>query len=278
MMKNQFSKNEIKAIEGRYEDNIIYKAFRGPCLHLGQRAKTFFLSPCELFYHCMFTIDSIIGYTDLEARSYCDCLWEDLQLYFNDKLDGAEDADICLAVSSIIQGVVEILVRGENVKYSTAVGLLKRSIEKHDNKINTILDKEFRKGFGYVESRKLKDFITDYFVGSVSISSDIDELLDTVDGDTMSGAEPLAKSPIRIADGKKEYVIAVLEAMFYNGYFKLESGNINRDMAIKNIMKYGLGTEAKAISQAINKFNIKHSLNEIFSDLENTMDSRHKNK
>ena len=188
-MKHLLKRSEREAIGDEYGESPIMAAFHCACLQLGIRAQKYALSEEDLFYHCFFSIDVLLGRREKEAIAYFSNLWEEMRDFIEEKWDGADEEDVRLAVSTIVDSVAEILVRTGKPRFVNWAGILKRQIEEHHTDANEVMDKAFGKGFDFTDQILVKEKLNEYFGNGRLVSEEAERLMDGV------AEEPLYAKP-----------------------------------------------------------------------------------
>jgi len=255
-----FRKEERVAVEDKYADTLLYDALAGTCRRLMNGAEKFRLHPSELFYQTFVTLDWLKGKPLDKQKAYCnDELWDELYDYlcFEKGIKDA-DEDVRLAICCIMQAVAELLIRSKDGRYTMIAASLKRQIEHHVPDVVTMLDREFRRGFGSIDADELGSTICEYQEGDELYSVEIDKMLDALDDDKHEVAEAGSKhTHIRIANKKMTSVLTVLNAMYKAGWFVDENGQplTNRDDALNEILQAAFNDNCNHIAQLLKPSN-----------------------
>lgn len=267
-MKTQhlFCKENCISIEDKYGKHIVYRAFRSPCLTIGNEARNFALHPSDLFYQSIYTIDLMKEMSIDERKGYCHYqLWEDLNAHFVEKMENADKEDIRMGISLVMQAVAEWMIRLGS-EHLQLVMLLK---EQMDESVSFRLNDAFRHGFRCVKEEEFTKFISAYMKSDEWISDEIHMLLEMTNEE--SGSE--VKSALRIADGKKRFMAVLLKAAIDGGAVVDENGKRpkNTYKAVNEIFRLAFGeNKSIAIAQTIrpsNDTDIKGSMENYIEEL-----------
>ena len=185
-MKHLLKRSEREAIGDRFGDSPVMDAFHGACLRLGGHGATYALSGEDLFYHCFFSIDELLGRREKDARTYCSYLWDEMHDFIGEKWDAADEADVRLAASTIVDGVAELLVRTGVPRFTAWAGILKKQIEVNPPGANVLMDGAFGEGFGATDQMLVMGELNEYFGNEELWSEEMEGLMDGV-----AAAEPL---------------------------------------------------------------------------------------
>lgn len=249
--KNLFSKEEREAVEDKYRDNLLYRAFATPSLKISNESNSFALSTADLFYQCFYIIDNLRGLDKDGREAYCQyTLRDELENHLKDKIDDDSGEDIDNAVSLIIQAVAEFFLRSSDNSYLATILILKERI-KPDKSI--IMDEHFRHGFKCVNNEEVQNYIIKYLQGDEYLSDDINDIIDVVEKEE-DDLVNVVQSTIRIAPNKKSSVVLLLDAMQKSGWFVgVDNKKVNRDKAVNEILKFAFGEKKDtAIAQLLN--------------------------
>ena len=267
-MKTQhlFCNDDCEAVEDKYGNHIVYRAFRAPCLSIGRETRTFSLHPSDLFYQCFYTLDELKSKTANEGKGYCTYeLYNELEDYIYRKVSDTDDEEVRLAVCTILQAVAEFLIHSGSEFYTLAALVKEKMPEETSLKLNNL----FRQGFRCVNEEEATRFMADYMKSDECLTEEIQALLDEQE-------EPLqveAESTLRIAEGKKRSVVVVLKAMIESGWVEDVDGGRpkNIEKAINEILRTAFGeTKKTALSQTVkpsNDLDPAGSMNRIAEEL-----------
>ena len=267
-MKTQhlFCNDDCKAVEDKYGDHIVYRAFRAPCLSIGRETRTFSIHPSDLFYQCFYTVDKLRSKTANEGKGYCTYeLYNELEDYIYQKVSDADDEEVSLAVCTILQAVAEFLIHSGSEFYTLAALVKEKMPEETSLKLNNL----FRQGFRCVNEEEATRFMADYMKSDECLTEEIQALLDEQE-------EPLqaeAESTLRIAEGKKRSVVVALKAIIESDWVEDVNGGRpkNIEKAVNDILRTAFGEKKKtALSQTVkpsNDLDLEGSMNRIAEEL-----------
>ena len=106
-IKHVWHQSEIREVESEYGDHILLKSLRPASIVIGNQAEGFSLSPAELFYHAIHSLDRIKETADKPERlDYCKLLCQDIKSYINERIEATEtdmNKASCLVALSVGQ-------------------------------------------------------------------------------------------------------------------------------------------------------------------------------
>ena len=176
-----FAQEERQGIENRYEGSNLYEYLRGAFHRMGSHAVVLGLHPTEGFYHVMCTVDFLRSMDRRNALIYChNELTGDLEGYFREHTPALPDEDKRLAVSTILQGTAELLLRSGQPQWTSIAGALKLQVEKTAPELVSELNLEFSRGFRYYSDEEVAGCIGEYLDGESVISLEIDAMLESI--------------------------------------------------------------------------------------------------
>lgn len=255
-----FRKEERDAVEDKYVGNVLFDALVGTCRRLMNGVCKFRLHPTELFYQTFFTLDFLKEKSLDEQKTYCnDELWDELYDYFcHEKGIEQAEEDVRFAIACIMQAVLELLVRSEDIRYTMVAAALKLQIVHHAADNVDKLDREFKIGFRSIDASKLASTLYDYLQGEVFYSDEIKKMLESLSDNNRAASIAVSTSPhVRIANKKRTSVLIVLNAMYKAGWFVDENGQplTNRDDTLNEILQFAFNDSCTHIAQLLKPSN-----------------------
>lgn len=84
-----WAESEIQEVGSKYGNNILFKSLRPIALEWARKAKQFSLSGEELFYHALYSLDTLRGEKNLTNRiEYCETLRNEMLDYLSHRCEG----------------------------------------------------------------------------------------------------------------------------------------------------------------------------------------------
>lgn len=167
------------AVERAYSRHLIYRALYGGVLALRREYRGEILTPAEVFYEVMFTLDAIKSRSHTDAVNYCfHVLWNELIEHLTDEVFTDNDTAAERNASLILYAVSRLLASVSSDGYLSMIGgMLKKPETSH----REFMDKVacvFVTSFHDVDKAELQAFIDDYMISDTFLSEEIDDMLD----------------------------------------------------------------------------------------------------
>lgn len=206
-IQHLLNKQRCKDVEESYGINIVYQAFRSPCLAVANEAKTFALHPADLFYECMWSIDYLKQISYEEKEEYFNDFLESTIKHFKKEVKNVDEDEIALAVCMVMQALAEWLIRSGN-EFLPLVKILK---EQMGTSVSLKLNTLFQHGLQCVKEKEIADYMAAYMTSEDDwISEELEYLLYGMEFDELC-RDP--EHSLHIADGKKRSVVVALKAI-----------------------------------------------------------------
>lgn len=171
------SLNEV--IEDKFGQHILYNYLSFVCKPIAAESNHFAFKPSELFYHCVFSLDSMKGLQPMQLKSECTLLWPGLVDYMRDHSLSTTDAEVIHAISLITYSVVRCLMLADNPIYTYPEGILQSFIQKYDSAFANQLRLGFNRAEQLTNMVALSEWVTYYMDSQEFLSDDIEKLIDT---------------------------------------------------------------------------------------------------
>ena len=167
-----------KAVEDNYSNHILYRFLTFVCNPIMTEAKEYAIYPGELFYNCIYSLDSLKGISDAEAQEKCRTMLDEIYRYFNDKGLNKSKPDVEHAICLLMYSVERCLALTEPPTYILPIGLIDmRLYSVNPDYINT-LKRRFNRAVKTIGEQSLKDCIRSYMQSPELLSNEIGELID----------------------------------------------------------------------------------------------------
>lgn len=249
---NHLSRQKVTdALEDAFSDNPLFPVMRGAAIRLYNNSRDTALNHSELFYHVVFTLDSIKSTPAVEARKHCGHdLWDELIYCLmegrnaNDKGSAQKNAAAIMTATSIA-----LVWSGMSSLVPVAEALLS-SPNCNEPDYAREAGGHFLLSFRDADRETLGKYISGYMQSDEMLSRQADELLDSLHEDEVepqSGSVP----DIRLAEGKRTHFIFAVEAMCKAGWIVDAEGKAPRskDKAIGHILQQAFGVQNPNIAQ-----------------------------
>lgn len=165
-----WAENEIQEVGYKYRDNLLLQSLRPIALKISPLTQVS-LSPEELFYHTLFSLDDLKGNQSFN----CNMLWDELYDYLSQRCNAEEEIENM--ASSVVMSVAYALSVLDHLKYyseiTTLVHSLKGTKTIEMSHLLRVLENE-------ENNQDLKQWLSDYMCEESYISEEIEELVNQI--------------------------------------------------------------------------------------------------
>ncbi len=130
--KHYLSRKEEELVGSKCKGDYLFGQLRSLALRAERLSGCFSLSPSDLFYHVVCSLDSLVEkITDDEEdeMQYSRDLWQELRSHFAENVD-CEEADVELAATLVVCTLYNLLIIGNRAKYDSVVKVLRRGAKE----------------------------------------------------------------------------------------------------------------------------------------------------
>lgn len=166
------------AVEDKYADDILFRLLAFVCKPLMSEAKEYAIFPGELFYNCVFSLDSLKGRKPEVVRELCAMMLDETIRYFNDKGLDKDALDVQHAISLVVYGVERCLLLTKPGIYTLPASILEMRLYEANSDYQNLLKKRFNKAIKYIGEPELKQYMTAYMKSPKILSDEIGTLID----------------------------------------------------------------------------------------------------
>lgn len=170
------SQNE--AIENKFNRHQLYPYLDFVCKPIAAESTRFALKTGELFYHCVFSLDTLKGSSPRELEMKCAQLWADMVEYMREKSFSTEDTDVIHAISLVMYCVERCLLLTNNPEYTYPAGIIQSVIERYDSVFANTLRKGFNRAEQLTNKERLSKWLGSYMESEQKLSDNIDSIID----------------------------------------------------------------------------------------------------
>ena len=170
------SQNE--AIENKFNRHPLYPYLDFVCKPIAAESTRFAIKTGDLFYHCVFSLDTLKGSSPRELEMKCAQLWADMVEYMRDKSLSTEDAEIIHAISLVVYSVERCLLLSNNPEYTYPAGIIQSVIQRYDSVFVNTLRKGFNRAEQLTNKDRLSKWIGSYMESEQKLSDEIDCIID----------------------------------------------------------------------------------------------------
>lgn len=168
-----------KAVEDKYEDNIIFRFLRFVCNPIMSDAVSYAIYPGELFYNCIYTIDTLRKCKTKQHLHECATMVvDDIFRYFNEKNLYKSNIEVRHAICLVTYGVERCLAFLDRTEYITPISIIDMRLQQIDPGYLIFLRKRFNKATKEIGEQLLKDYMNTYFASKELLSNEIGDVID----------------------------------------------------------------------------------------------------
>ncbi|MBQ7531878.1 MAG: hypothetical protein IJT12_09255 [Paludibacteraceae bacterium] len=172
------SQNE--GIEDKFGRHILYNYLSFVCKPIAAESQRFALKSGELFYHCVYSLDTLKGLPIQKIKEKCTLLWFDLVEYMHDKSISTEDVEVIHAISLIVYSVERCLLLTSNTEFTYPAGILQSLIQRYDSVFANDLAAGFKRAGQLTDIQAIAEWLSAYMDSPVHLSDELDKTLDTI--------------------------------------------------------------------------------------------------
>ena len=167
-----------QAVEDKYEDNILFRFLSFVCKPILTEATEYAIFPGELFYHCIYSLDTIKCTPRKQLQEKCITLIDDIFLYFTNKGLDKNQTEVQHAICLVMYAVERCLVLTTPPTYTLPAGIIEvRLCSIHPTYIN-VLKKRFNKATKVIGDEPLQAYMNAYMQSKELLSEDMAMLID----------------------------------------------------------------------------------------------------
>ena len=170
--------NQNEAIENKFNRHPLYPYLDFVCKPIAAESTRFALKIGELFYHCVFSLDTLKGSSPRELEMKCAQLWADMVEYMRDKSLSTEDAEVIHAISLVVYSVERCLLLTNNPEYTYPAGIIQSVIQRYDSVFVNTLRKGFNRAEQLTNKDRLSKWLGSYMESEPKLSDEIDAIID----------------------------------------------------------------------------------------------------
>lgn len=167
-----------QAIEDKYGEHILFRFLSFMCKPIMTEAKEYAIFPGELFYNCIYSLDTLKGLSKAQLKEKCSMLIDDTIRYFNDKGLDKNEPEVEHAICLMAYSVESCLALTTPPTYTVPLSLIDlRLYSINPDYLNT-LKRRCNKALKIVGERTLQDYMNAYMRSSELLSNKIGIVID----------------------------------------------------------------------------------------------------
>lgn len=167
-----------QAVEDKYEENILFRFLSFVCKPILTEATEYAIFPGELFYHCIYSLDTIKCTSPKQIREKCITLLDEIFRYFNDKGLDKNQIDVQNAICLVMYAVERCLVLTTPPTYTLPAGVIEARLCSVNPAYIHVLKKRFNKATKLIGDEPLQAYMNAYMQSKELLSEDIATLVD----------------------------------------------------------------------------------------------------
>lgn len=167
-----------QAIEDKYQDHILFRFLSFVCKPLMTEAKEYAIYPGELFYNCVYSLDTLKSLSSKAAKEQSDTLIDDIYRYFNEKGLDKSIPEVEQAICLVTYSVECCLALTKPPTYTLPMGHIDLRIYSVNPEFLTKLKMRFFKAIKVIGEKPLQDFLNTYMHSRQLLSDEIAIVID----------------------------------------------------------------------------------------------------
>lgn len=218
MMSHLFPPSLNTAIEDKYREHLLFGYLHYACQPIAAESQKYALTSGELFYQCVYTLDTLKGELPNKQRESCSLFWSEMVEYMRAKEWPTNEPEVTHAVSLIVYSVARCLLLTRNPFYNYPAGLLQAAILHEDAVFSHQIELGFNRAEQLRDMEQLTQWMLLYMESNEKISDEIETLMDQIEQAEknvllmkMQSGFPLLTEQC-YKEGKEDTVIAELRA------------------------------------------------------------------
>ena len=165
-----WAESEIQEVGYKYQENLLYQSLRPIALKISPLTQVS-LSPEELFYHTLFSLDDLKGNQSFN----CDMLWDELYDYLSQRCNAEEEIENM--ASSVVMSVAYALSVLDPLKYYSEITALIYSLKgtkavEMSQRLRVLENED--------KNQDLKQWLSEYMNKDSYLSEEIEDLVNQI--------------------------------------------------------------------------------------------------
>lgn len=181
MNKQLFPSNQNAAVENKFCQQPLYPYLDFVCKPIAAESKDFALKTGELFYHCIFSLDTLKGVSSQELERKCIQLWADIVDYMREKGLSTDEPEVIHSITLIVYSVARCLLLTDNLRYHIRSGQMQTIIQRYDAVFANQVRKGFNRAEQLIDKQALADWLVQYMESNIKLSDEIERLIEDIE-------------------------------------------------------------------------------------------------
>lgn len=166
------------AVEDKYENHLLFRFLSFICKPIMTEAKEFAIFPGELFYNCIYSLDTLKGLAQAQRKEKCSMLLDDTIRYFNDKGIDKNNREVQHAICLVAYSVECCLALTTPPTYTFPLSLIDLRLYTFDPDYHNLLKRRCAKAMKVIGEKTLHDFMDKYMQSKELLSDEIGIVID----------------------------------------------------------------------------------------------------
>ena len=167
-----------QAVEDKYGEHILFRFLAFICKPIMTEAEEFAIFPGELFYNCIYSLDTLKGLSKAQLKEKCSMLIDDTIRYFNDKGLDKNNLEVQHAISLVAYSVECCLALTTPPTYTIPLSLIDLRLYTFDPDYHNLLKRRCGKAMKIIGEKPLHDYMDKYMQSRELLSDEIGILID----------------------------------------------------------------------------------------------------
>lgn len=151
-----------QAVEDKYGEHILFRFLAFICKPIMTEAEEFAIFSGELFYNCVYCLDTLKGLPKAQLKEKCSMLIDDTIRYFNDKGLDKNNLEVQHAISLVAYSVECCLALTTPPTYTIPLSLIDLRLYTFDPDYHNLLKRRCGKAMKIIGEKPLHDYMDKY--------------------------------------------------------------------------------------------------------------------
>lgn len=196
MNRQLLPSNQNAAVENKFCPHPLYPYLDFVCKPIAAESRDFALRTGELFYHCVFSMDTLKGTSLRDLERKCIQLWADMVDFVREKGISTDEPEVIHAITLIVYSVGRCLLLTNNPRYTVPVGVMQTVIQRYDATFANQVRKGFNRAEQLIDKQTLANWLTQYMESQEYLSDEIEKLISTIK--PIAEIPPVVKTPSQV--------------------------------------------------------------------------------
>ena len=213
---NLLTSSQNEAIEDKYSRNILYFLLRTVCEPILADSMTYEIRSGELFYHCVYSLDSLKGSDVGKMDAYCMDLYDEMLNYSAKKGWNRKNSEVREMACLVAYSVARCLLLTKDPLYSKPSSTIITRLQSENPAYSYLLFKRFNKAINTIGDYKLGRYLQDYMQSPVMLSNEIDAIIEQMPEQTLPkpkrGRKSKALSTQPKIEDREQFIMGIVKS------------------------------------------------------------------